>query len=163
MTTNDVNKDIQKKYMLGKFGALKTYVLLTVYKQSFIKTMRNHFNYNDQNNSKKDKIKNVKKMYDYIFYNQDIYNNINLIETIRKKLFEFSSSDPLDFVPILERFGYICNHTTREGNKCHKKCDNFECKTHQKCKVRLTDRIKTHLELPKVLVNIVLSYVFPVY
>ena len=167
MTTNEINKVIQKKYMLRSFGTLKTYVLLTVYKESFIKTMRNHFNYNDQNNSKKDKITNIKKMYDYIFYNQDlyqdIYNKTNLIETIKKKLFEFSSSEPQDFVPILERFGYICNHITRKGNKCHKKCDNFECKTHKKCIIRFKDRIKKHLELPTVLTNIVLSYVFTIY
>jgi hypothetical protein len=165
MTTNEINKVIQKKYMLGRFGTLKTYTLLYLYKDYFLKTMINYFYFihNDDNNSKKDKIENVKKMYNYMFYNQDIYINSNLIETARKKLFEFSLSDPQDFVPILEKVGYICNHTTRKGNKCHKKCDNFECKIHKNCTIRFKDRIKKYLELPTVLTNIVLSYVFPVY
>lgn len=157
------NKVIQKKYMLGRFGTIKTYILLSLYRHYFTKTIRNYIKYNVGNNVEKDKIESMKKMYKYIYYNQDIYSSSNFIQISKEKLFEFSITYPEDFFPILERFGYICNHTTRAGNKCHKKCDNFECKTHKNCTLRLTDRIKTHLELPKVLVNIVLSYVLPVY
>lgn len=159
---------IQKKYMTARFGVLKTHILLCLYRHNFSKRLQNYIN-NVNNKHNRNRIEYMKIIYNYFFCNQDIYNNVlytNFVEISKEKLFEFSISYPEDFVPILEKFGYICNYTTNTRDKCHTKCDNFVCETHQKLSILIKDEIKNHLDLaqlPKVLTNIVLLYVFPVY
>ena len=159
-----VNK--QKKFMLKKFGNCKTRILLCLYKKKYVDIMTKIVEEIEKIEDSTIKIEMVLQMYKFIYIHPDIVYSILKMEIIiKQKLFSYSIYSH-KFLPLLEKFGYICNHTTlKKQQKCHNKCDYFECRMHQKCSLRLKTSIfeALNLLLPKDVSKIVLRYVLPRY
>ena len=170
----ELQVQIRNKYMIKKYGKLKTAVLLEIYQKqlhSLLAEKMDEIDKIDENNNFDKKIQCIKVLYNYFYYTRDIwcgnikkYSEFRLV--LKNKLVEFSKSSKecsSIFLNFLEKFGYICNYIKRDNNKCHIKCDDFLCKKHVNCYKRLKNKVCNYnvLPLPVVLSNIILKYLIP--
>ena len=99
----------QTKYMKNRFGLFKTCALLCLYRITLKNTIH-EYTVNNMYMNKADKIENIKKVYNYLYNNQDIFNTIlypDFVELTKEKLFEFYRLNPEHFAPILKKFGWM--------------------------------------------------------
>ena len=112
--------------------------------------------------SKKKKIKKIKILLNYLYYNRDIWSgNKILYDCFNKKASEFASSKPIVFNKYLLLFGYNCPYPKSDGSICleHISSDDRLCDYHKEIIPRVKSEILSGLTtFPKDICDIIFKF-----
>ena len=164
MVTDTIKKNMHLKTMLlnKHFGLFKSAVIRNRQLLSFCSSSKQKVIEINYCTSKKKKIKKIKILLNYLYYNRDIWSgNKILYDCFNKKASEFASSKPIVFNKYLLLFGYNCPYPKSDGSICfeHISSDDRLCDYHKEIIPRVKSEILSGLTtFPKDICDIIFKF-----
>lgn len=164
MVTDTIKKNMHLKTMLlnTRFGLFKSAVIRNRQLLSFCSSSKQKVIEINYCTSKKKKIKKIKILLNYLYYNRDIWSgNKILYDCFNKKASEFASSKPIVFNKYLLLFGYNCPYPKSDGSICldHISSDDRLCDYHKEIIPRVKSEILSGLTtFPKDICDIIFKF-----
>lgn len=158
------NMFIKNKYMVKKFGRLKSVVYRLMQYKLWYKNIVSFYIEITLNGGVVEKFRRIKKTCEYLYSTRDVWvHKQNYLEIFKNMMFKYARKY-YDLFPLLVLHGYLCPYIQDNGKVCGERCQTEGlCNRHNKRVNIIKERLFISLpKFPKDIYNIVSVYALPI-